>query len=113
VRILQLESDPHSVTHHGSERLTVSRLVAISGGGQAVCLRLGPGGVVGRHDAAGGQLLAVVEGSARVSGAEREEVELGRGGAVLWEPGEPHETRTDSGLLALVVEAESIEPFAR
>ena len=65
-----------------------------------------PRGVIGRHPAAGRQLLAVVSGDATVSGHDGVAVEIGPGQAAVWEPNEPHETRSEHGLTALVVEGD-------
>jgi mannose-6-phosphate isomerase-like protein (cupin superfamily) len=60
-------------------------------------------GVIGGHDAASRQLLVVLSG--RVECATRdEEVELGVGGAVEWQEGEWHETRSLEPSLLLLVE---------
>ena len=50
------------------------------------------------------QLLAVINGSASVSGADGLQSTIGPGQAALWEPGEEHETRTSNGLMAVIVE---------
>ena len=71
---------------------------------------LEPGGRVGRHPAASAQLLVVVEGSGVVSGADGAERPVEAGAAVLWDAGEEHETRTESGLVAIAVEAGSLRP---
>ena len=65
--------------------------------------------MIGRHPAAGRQLLVVLEGDATVSGGSEgdgDPVAIGPGQAAVWEPYEPHETRTTGGLTALVVEGE-------
>jgi quercetin dioxygenase-like cupin family protein len=75
---------------------------------QAACFRLAPGGRIGRHPAAVPQLLAVVEGSGWVSGEDGEAQAIGAGEAVWWAKGEEHETWTDEGLTAIVVEGEGV-----
>ena len=71
---------------------------------QAAIFRLGPGGRMARHPAAVPQLLAVLEGSGFVSGADGIEEPIHAGEAVVWAAGEQHETRSDDGLVALVLE---------
>jgi quercetin dioxygenase-like cupin family protein len=78
---------------------------------QAAVFRLGPGGCIRRHPAAAAQLLAVTEGSGWVSAADGNEEPITRGEAVFWEEGEEHETRTESGLTALVIEGSGLVPF--
>ena len=93
------------VTAPGSVGARVRRLAPQA---HVVVIEVGPGGRVARHPAVGEQLFAVVGGSGWVSGADgaREPIEAGE--AVLWEPGEDHESGSDSGMTVLVVEAESI-----
>jgi hypothetical protein len=68
------------------------------------CMRLEPGGVVGMHPATTPQLLAVVEGEGWIRGDNGVKTPISAGGAVFWAEGELHETGTDSGLVAIVVE---------
>jgi quercetin dioxygenase-like cupin family protein len=72
---------------------------------------LEPTGVISRHEAAMDQLLLVVDGSATVSGAEMQAVEVVPGCAVFWERGEMHETRAGAGgLVAVVLEGRGYDP---
>lgn len=94
------------VTAHGSVGARVRRLAPEA---HVVVIEIAPGGVVARHPAVGGQLFAVLRGSGWASGADGERVAITAGEAVYWEPGEEHESGSDEGLTALVVEAESID----
>jgi uncharacterized membrane protein/quercetin dioxygenase-like cupin family protein len=71
-------------------------------------IELRAGGRLGRHPAATDQLLVVVAGEAIVSGGDGVAVRVGPGGVVLWVAGEEHETTTDTGVTAIVVEAAGI-----
>lgn len=70
------------------------------------CVRLTPGGLIGRHEATGRQVFAVVEGDAVVSGADGVEQVVLPGEAAIWEEGEMHQTRSVSGLTAIVIEGD-------
>jgi quercetin dioxygenase-like cupin family protein len=74
-----------------------------------VVIEIAAGGRVGRHPAATRQLFVVVRGRGWVSGADGERRAITAGEAVLWDPGEEHESGSDDGMTALVVEAESID----
>jgi quercetin dioxygenase-like cupin family protein len=76
---------------------------------QVVVIEVGPGGVVGRHPAGPHQLFAVVSGSGWVSGADGVREPVSSGDIVVWEPGEEHESGSDEGMRALVVEAEILD----
>ena len=78
---------------------------------QVVFIEIGPGGVLGRHPAGPHQLFAVVSGSGWVSGADGERELVSAGDVVIWESGEEHESGSDEGMTAIVVEAEELEPL--
>jgi len=80
---------------------------------QAAIFRLEPGGRIARHPASVPQILAVLDGQARVSGADGRFASVSSGQAVYWAAGEDHETRTDSGLTALLIEADGLLPYER
>jgi hypothetical protein len=93
----------------GSAAFVHTRLAALQGEAVVGVARLGPGGTIGRHPAVSAQLLAVVEGAGFVSGADGVERPIGAGMAAVWETGEEHATRTDTGLVAVVVEAAHLD----
>jgi quercetin dioxygenase-like cupin family protein len=94
------------VTATGSVSASVRRLAPEA---HAVVIEIGPGGVVGRHPAVVAQLFVVVRGTGWVSGADGLRIQISAGEAVFWEPGEEHESGSDEGMTALVVEAEQID----
>ncbi len=103
-----------SIDAYASVGVTLAPLtqpLARSAAFQAACFRLEPGGRIGRHPATVAQLLAVVEGGGWVSGADGQEHPIEAGEAAFWEAGEEHETRTDSGLTAIVLEAPELQPW--
>jgi quercetin dioxygenase-like cupin family protein len=77
---------------------------------QAAIFRLAPGGRITRHPASVPQILAVLEGTGRVSGADGGFEAIAAGEAVFWAEGEEHETESDEGLTALVLEAPALTP---
>jgi quercetin dioxygenase-like cupin family protein len=95
------------------EGVTIAPLTARPGSGcpvRAAIFRIGPNGRIVRHPATEPQILAVLEGSGRVSGSDGEFQPIAAGEAVFWQAGEEHETQTDTGLTALIIEAEGLEP---
>lgn len=80
---------------------------------QAAVFRLAAGGRIGRHPATVPQILAVLEGSGRVSGPDGEFDAIERGEAVFWAEGEVHEAETDEGMTALVLEGPGLGPYRR
>lgn len=106
MRILRLDDVPHRrIEAHGSRGLAIGAF-GVSADAHLVAVRLAAGGVIGRHPAAGRQLLVVMSGAAEVAGADGVVRAIGPGEAAVWEPGEPHETRTAGGLVAMIVEGD-------
>ncbi|HEY6052642.1 MAG TPA: cupin domain-containing protein [Gaiellaceae bacterium] len=79
--------------------------------GQAVELRVAPGGVLPGHEAGASQLFVVVRGRGWVrSGEDGERVRVDEGQAVLFEQGEWHESGSDEWMTAVVLECGAFEP---
>jgi quercetin dioxygenase-like cupin family protein len=75
----------------------------------AVVIEIGPGGVVGRHPAVVPQLFVIVHGSGWVSGRDGEREPIAAGEAVVWDAGEQHESGSEEGMIALVLESEAFQ----
>lgn len=67
-------------------------------------------GIIGYHQAAVPQLLLVIAGDGFVRGEKEGYVKVLLGDAVFWEKGEWHATKTDTGLTAIVIESEELDP---
>lgn len=65
---------------------------------------------MGYHQATLPQLLLVVQGEGWVRTGDGGRVAVKAGDAVFWSAGEWHETGTETGLVALPVESEGLEP---
>jgi quercetin dioxygenase-like cupin family protein len=98
-----------AITQFDSHGATIGGIAKCAGQVRVSVLELEPGGVVGMHEAACPQLFIVADGSAWVRAGEGERVALGKGEAAYWETGELHESITEHGLTAIVVEADSLE----
>jgi quercetin dioxygenase-like cupin family protein len=98
------------------DRVTVAPLTAPLRTGvpvQAAIFRVSAGGRIARHPATVQQILAVLDGAGEVSGADGELQPIAAGEAVFWSAGEEHETRTDEGLTALIVEGPGVQTLVR
>jgi quercetin dioxygenase-like cupin family protein len=78
---------------------------------QAAIFRFAPGGRLKRHPATFPQILAVLDGSGEVSGADGVGEPIAAGEAVLWTEGEEHEVASAVGLTALIIEGEHVDRF--
>ncbi len=70
------------------------------------------GGRLGRHPTRLWQLFTVVSGEGWVSGADGRAQRIGAGQAVLWEPGEEHESGSADGMVVCVVQS-PVDPAPR
>jgi quercetin dioxygenase-like cupin family protein len=98
-----------SIDHFGS-RFNLAQVMRSSHGCHVALARLPPSGVIGRHPAATGQLLIVIEGSGWVSGGDGDRQPIRMGEAVCWAAGEEHETGSEDGLTAIIVEGPEVRP---
>ncbi len=67
-------------------------------------------GVIGYHQAIVPQLLLIVNGEGYVRNEIEDYYKIQAGDAVFWKKDEWHETKTDSGLTAIVIESEELNP---
>jgi quercetin dioxygenase-like cupin family protein len=98
------------LTAFGSHDVMLSRILRASSGVQIGCMHVQPGGVIGLHQAVGPQLFLVVQGQGWVRGKETPRTAIHAGQAVFWEDQEWHETGTETGLMAIVIEGEDLDP---
>ena len=106
MRVLDLTTIPAKyVTDFQSKDFAIAG-VGSAAASQFAVARLGPSGTIGRHPAATTQMLVVLQGEALVSGSGDDTLLVGPGHAVVWDDGEQHETRTELGLLALIIEGD-------
>ena len=111
MRVLRLAAESgRSIQAFGSAGFTLAPLARLASNARISCARLEPRGRIGQHPAASAQLLLVIQGEARVRGGTDDAVPLRAGEAAFWEKGESHETSTEGGLTAIIVEAESLDP---
>jgi hypothetical protein len=104
-------ADGRRVDDFGSD-FVLSPLINPGGVARVTCLHLGPGELVGRHEAVQGQLFCVVDGEGWVQGSGPDASPIATWQAAYWAPGELHAAGTDSGLTALVLEGDDFEVWA-
>ncbi|QFF99329.1 cupin [Psychrobacillus glaciei] len=98
-----------NISHFNSDFI-MSRIVRTEKPTQIGCMYLETNGVVGYHEAVVPQLLLVISGEGWVRGEAGLKVKVKVGDAVLWKKGEGHETTTETGLTAIVIESEELNP---
>jgi hypothetical protein len=104
--------DTHSgatITKYNSLNATVSHILKPGIEASVVCIHIGQGGVLGYHPAVKDQLFLVIHGDGWVR-AERssDRVAISAGRAAFWKAGEWHESNTETGMTALVIEGDGL-----
>jgi len=100
------------VTQYNSTNAVVSRILNTTAGVSVVSIHLAQNGVLGFHQAVQNQLFLVVQGSGWVRDKTSDRVEIVAGQGAFWEAGEEHETGTETGLMAIVIEGPGLQPAA-
>lgn len=98
-----------AITEYGSHNATVLPLFRHSNDVFTVIIRVEAGGALGYHQAVGEQLFMVIEGSGWVRAGDDAKVPISAGQAAFWQSGEWHETTTDTGLTAIVIEGSKLD----
>jgi quercetin dioxygenase-like cupin family protein len=113
VRLFRFDADVcRRIEQYGSSFLHAFLSVTHRGGVQVSIMHFTPGDHVGHHQAIVPQLFAVVAGEGWVQDASRHDIAISAGSAAFWEGGEWHAARTDTGMTAVVVEGEQLDPAA-
>jgi mannose-6-phosphate isomerase-like protein (cupin superfamily) len=114
LKVLDFSADRAlAISGFGSRAVTAVPLTRPDGEAHVVCIRLGADGLLGRHPASVDQLFVVIEGEGWASGPDSERVPVAAGTVIHWAAGEEHESGSDAGLTAIVVEAERLLPHGR
>jgi quercetin dioxygenase-like cupin family protein len=100
----------YPITHYESANVAIGRVGRFDGTFQVGCFHVEPGGVVGFHQATVPQLFMVVSGAGWVRGEEAKRTSIYPGQAAFWAAGEWHESGSETGMLAVVVESTALDP---
>nr|WP_272880028.1 cupin [Sulfoacidibacillus ferrooxidans] len=98
-----------SITHFDSNFI-MSQVLLTDKAAHIGCMHLESNGIIGFHQALSPQLLLVVNGQGWVRCDSEEKVHVVIGDAVFWNKGEWHETQTETGLTAIVIESDELNP---
>jgi quercetin dioxygenase-like cupin family protein len=88
----------------------MSRIVRTTNATHIGFLNLEQNGLIGYHQATMPQLLLIMSGEGFVRGEAEEYYKVQSGDAIFWEKDEWHETKTDPGITAVVIESEELNP---
>ena len=98
------------IEQFGSVKAIISRVVHLNEKAVVNCVYIRPNGKIGYHQATSQQLFLLVEGQGWVRGEADEKHAVRGGQAVFWEDGEGHESGTETGMTAVIIEGIHIDP---
>jgi len=98
------------IEQFGSVKAIISKIVHLDDEAVINAVYIRPNGKIGYHRAAAPQLFLLVEGQGWVRGDSDEKHAIRGGQAVFWEKDEWHESGTETGLTAVIIEAVTIDP---
>jgi quercetin dioxygenase-like cupin family protein len=88
----------------------MSRIMVTDKPANIGCMHLDKDGIIGYHQAVVPQLFLVVSGEGFVRGEDEAIYPIKAGEAAFWVKDEFHETTTKTGLTAIVIESEKLDP---
>jgi quercetin dioxygenase-like cupin family protein len=88
----------------------MSRIIQTEKAAHIGCMHIEENGVIGFHQAVVPQLLLIMNGEGYVRGEGEEYFNVQPGDAVFWDKDEWHETKSEKGLTAIVIESEELNP---
>ncbi|MGM7702361.1 cupin domain-containing protein [Pseudalkalibacillus sp. Hm43] len=91
-------------------KFIMSRVVMTDKPAHIGCMHLDVDGLIGYHQAVVPQLLLIMSGEGKVRGEDDQFFPVKAGDAVFWKKDEWHETKTETGLTAIVIESEELDP---
>jgi len=98
-----------NIERFDSSGFVVSKIVRARDDATINCAYLAPNGVIGFHQTTTDQLFVVVQGEGWVRGAEPERTPIKAGQIAYWQKDEWHESGTDTGLTAILIEGDQLD----
>ncbi|MEO5887209.1 MAG: cupin [Anaerolineales bacterium] len=99
-----------SIDHYDSSGFVISKVARLFDDALVNCAHLTANGVIGYHQATIPQLFLVVQGEGWVRGETPDRTPIKAGQATYWEKGEWHESGTETGMTAIIIEGINIDP---
>lgn len=106
----QFDKDSGKHISKFNSNFIMSRIIQTDKATHIGCMHLDENGMIGYHQAVVSQLLLIMHGEGYVRGEKEEYYKVQAGDAVFWEKDEWHETKTSTGLTAIVIEGEGLNP---
>jgi quercetin dioxygenase-like cupin family protein len=99
-----------SIDRYNSSGFAISRVIHLPDEAVIHCAYLEANGVIGYHQATMSQLYLVVRGEGWVRAESPVRIPIRAGQAVYWEKDEYHESGTETGMTAIIIEGVNLDP---
>ncbi len=99
-----------NIDHYKSSGFILSKVARLSEEAFINCAYLSAKGLIGYHQATTSQLYLVVQGQGWVRGESPERISIQAGQAAFWSEGEWHESGTETGMTAIIIENANLDP---
>ncbi|WP_252503808.1 cupin domain-containing protein [Sporosarcina sp. Marseille-Q4943] len=109
MKIIRLdELEGKNITQYDS-RMIMRKILMTEKPSHVGIMDLPKNGLVGYHEASVPQMVIILEGEGWVRTGNEEKVKVSAGDVVLWGKGEGHETTTENGMKAIIIESEGLD----
>jgi quercetin dioxygenase-like cupin family protein len=98
------------IDQFGSVKAIISKIVHLDDEAVINGVYIRPNGKIGYHQAVAPQLFLLVEGEGWVRAESDEKRAIKAGQAIFWERDEWHESGTETGMTAVIIEGIKIDP---
>jgi len=99
-----------NIDRYNSSGFVIARVLHLFDEAAVNCAYLSSGGVIGSHQATIPQLFLVVQGEGWVRGESPHKTSIKAGQAAFWEKEEWHESGTETGMVAVIIEGVNFDP---
>lgn len=98
------------IEQFGSVKAIISRILHLEDEAVISSVYIQPQGKIGYHQAVTPQLFLLVQGEGWVREESDENLAVQGGQAIFWEQGEWHETGSEKGMIAVIIEGVHFDP---
>jgi len=99
-----------NIDRYDSSGFVIARVLHLFNEAAINCAYLSSGGVIGYHQATLPQLFLVIQGEGWVRGESPHKTSVKAGQAAFWEKEEWHESGTETGMVAVIIEGVNFDP---
>lgn len=111
MKLFRFDPKTGTIIHqYNSSSFTISKVLHLFEEAVIHCAYLDPAGVIGYHQATVPQLFLVVQGEGWLRSETSDRISIHAGQAAYWDKNEWHESGTETGMVAMIIEGFNIDP---